>query len=175
MKSSALGILIAVVLTSSAIAGAAEVRQVSDITPSYICIVADTGLPVFERNADDGRAPASMVKMMQMLLVSYGYEVVTANDGLSALTALEVEQPDVAFIDIGLPELDGHEVARRVRKRLGHASAFLVALTGYGQAADRQKALDAGFDDHLTKPVDMGAVWKVLETASRARASGRPC
>lgn len=105
-------------------------------------------LLVVEDNKDDR-------DMMEMLLKSYGYEVIVAGDGLSALTSLELERPDVAFVDIGLPEMDGYEVARRARRRLGADTACLVALTGYGRPADQQKARDAGFDQHLTKPVDM--------------------
>jgi CheY-like chemotaxis protein len=108
--------------------------------------------------------------MMKMLLESYGYAVVTAGDGRSALEVLETKRPDVALVDIGLPEVDGYEVARRARRQRPDGSgAYLVALTGYGRPADRKKAQEAGFDDHLTKPVDMDAIWKVLEAAGRRR------
>lgn len=112
--------------------------------------------------------------MMKMLLESYGYEIVTAGDGRSALELLEAERPDVALVDIGLPEMDGYEVARRARrKRPDGSGAYLVALTGYGRPADRKKAQEAGFDDHLTKPVDMDVLWKVLEAAGRRRDHDR--
>jgi len=121
-----------------------------------------TGLKllVVEDN-DDSR------EMLQMLLESYGYEVVTARDGVEALTTFEVESPDVAFIDIGLPEMDGHEVARRIRSKRRENRPYLVALTGYGQPTDRQRALEAGFDGHLTKPAKVDAIRKLLEEGAR--------
>jgi CheY-like chemotaxis protein len=75
----------------------------------------------------------------------------------------------VALVDIGLPTMDGYEVARRVRRMLG-AEPLLVALTGYGQSEDRERALSAGFDMHLAKPVDLAGVQAVLH---RARAAAR--
>jgi CheY-like chemotaxis protein len=107
--------------------------------------------------------------MLRMLLETYGYQVATAADGLSALRAIEVEQPDVAFVDIGLPELDGYGVARQVRKTDATRETYLVALTGYGQPADRKKARDAGFDGHLTKPVRMDDLLGILEKVARDR------
>ena len=103
-----------------------------------------------------------------MLLESFGHDVVTAPDGPSGVrTALEVH-PDVAIVDIGLPGFDGYEVGRRVRDALG-ASVTLVALTGYGQAEDRERARQAGFDAHLTKPADVATVAAVVERAGRVQ------
>jgi CheY-like chemotaxis protein len=102
-------------------------------------------------------------EMLRMLLESYGYEVTAAEDGISALTAIETTQPDIAFVDIGLPEMDGYEVARRIRTKHIADETCLVALTGYGQSADRNKAHEAGFDHHLTKPLHMGDLQKILE------------
>jgi two-component system CheB/CheR fusion protein len=113
--------------------------------------------------------------MLRMLLETYGYHVTAAADGLAALRAMEVERPDVAFIDIGLPELDGYGVARRVRKTDAIKAMHLVALTGYGQPADRKKARDAGFDDHLTKPVQMDALFRILEQVARCRNDSAAC
>jgi CheY-like chemotaxis protein len=79
------------------------------------------------------------------------------------LTAIETTRPDVAFVDIGLPELNGYEVARRIRTKHIADETCLVALTGYGQSADRNKALEAGFAHHLTKPVNIDALWELLE------------
>lgn len=92
-------------------------------------------------------------EMIALLLSMDGYEVEYVHDGLAALRAAERFQPDVVILDIGLPELDGHEVARRLRQdpRLGNKR--LIALSGYGQAADREKSRAAGFDEHLVKPI----------------------
>ena len=89
---------------------------------------------------------------LEMLLQAWGYDVRTAADGQTALTvALEFE-PQVVLLDIGLPRMDGYEVARRLTASA--RTPFLVALTGYGQAEHRQRAFDAGFGEHLVKPVD---------------------
>ena len=88
------------------------------------------------------------------LLVLEGADVIEARDGAGALRSAKKEQPPVAVIDIGLPDIDGYEVARQLRLDPRTQSMHLVALTGYGQEADRQRAQAAGFDRHLTKPVD---------------------
>jgi CheY-like chemotaxis protein len=75
--------------------------------------------------------------------------------------------PDVVFLDIGLPGMDGYEVARRMRQRPGGADLRLVALTGYGQASDRQRSREAGFDTHLVKPVELDAVRALVADAER--------
>ena len=90
---------------------------------------------------------------LQMLLQVAGHEVDTADSASAALEKLARFQPDVALIDIGLPGVDGYSLARSVRES-GGRTVRLVALTGYGQLEDRQKALAAGFDLHVTKPVD---------------------
>ena len=76
----------------------------------------------------------------------------TAETGPSGVTQIVESHPDVAFVDIGLPGFDGYEVAKRVRAALGR-DILLVAMAGYGQAEERERALEAGFDHHLTKPV----------------------
>lgn len=83
------------------------------------------------------------------------------------------EAAALAFIDIGLPGLDGYSIAREVRSATGEAP-WLVALTGYGQPEDRQRALAAGFDEHLTKPVSVAALRGAVEYASRLRPGPRP-
>ena len=95
-----------------------------------------------------------------------GHEVRTAHDGPSALEEIERYHPDVVFLDLGLPGMSGYDVARRVRTMNGPGSPRLVALTGYGTDADRQKTRDAGFDVHLAKPVDPRAVDALLAEAS---------
>jgi CheY-like chemotaxis protein len=100
---------------------------------------------VIEDNADSR-------EMLRSALELEGHQVVVAEDGSAGLEAARSVRPDVAVIDIGLPGLDGYEVGRRIRSDLG-LSATLIALTGYGQAEDRRRSEDAGFDAHLVKPV----------------------
>jgi DNA-binding response OmpR family regulator len=90
-----------------------------------------------------------------MLLAMEGHEVRTAFDGESALTKLADFHPDFALLDIGMPKMNGYELAREIRKQPWSSGIQLVALTGWGQADDRQRALDAGFDAHFVKPVDV--------------------
>jgi signal transduction histidine kinase/CheY-like chemotaxis protein len=94
-----------------------------------------------------------MRQMLHEALAFSGHEVREARDGATALAVAAELRPDVALIDIGLPDLDGYEVARRLRAAPGGRRMGLVALTGYGQPEDQRKAFDAGFDAHLTKPV----------------------
>jgi signal transduction histidine kinase/PAS domain-containing protein len=96
-------------------------------------------------------------------LRAHGHEVHTAEDAASALAVAEQTQPEIAVLDIGLPGMDGYELARRLRQLPGFASIKLVAVTGYGQASDKQRAHEAGFDDHLVKPVALAALRAVLD------------
>jgi PAS domain S-box-containing protein len=116
-------------------------------------------LVIVEDNADSR-------EMLKMLLELDGYDVQTASDGLRGVAAILAHRPCVALVDIGLPELDGHQVARRVREE-GADDVYLIALTGYGQHADRQAALEAGFDDHLVKPVDPDDLTRSLSRHAR--------
>jgi PAS domain S-box-containing protein len=104
--------------------------------------------------------------LMAELIRDAGHEVVTAKDGPSALRAMETFHPDVAVLDIGLPVMDGYELAGRIRAQLGAHAPRLIALTGYGQDSDRARAREAGFAEHLTKPVDVG---RLLDTLDGAR------
>jgi CheY-like chemotaxis protein len=101
-------------------------------------------------------------EMLRHLLERTGHEVHEAPDGLTGLDRALALRPDAAVIDIGLPGLDGYQVARRVRAA-GLADILLIAVTGYGQAGDRQRSGEAGFDAHLTKPVDPLALESLLE------------
>lgn len=103
-------------------------------------------------------------EMMAMMLEAQQYTVATAVDGYDGLRQAAAVLPDVALVDIGLPGIDGYEVARRMRSDPATSGVRLIALTGYGQESDRARALDAGFDAHLVKPVDMGRLLEVLET-----------
>jgi PAS domain S-box-containing protein len=110
---------------------------------------------------DDGR---DVTHSFSILLQKYGHQVRTAADGPAAIeTALEF-QPHVVSLDIGLPGMDGLEVARRLRQEPTLRNVVLVAMTGYGQATDRQRSLEAGFDHHLVKPADIRKLMEILAT-----------
>jgi len=101
------------------------------------------------------------VDLLSALVKRAGHEVVVAHGGFDALAALERFHPSVAVIDIGMPEMDGYELAARIRKHAG-AQPYLLALTGYGQATDRDRGAAAGFDRHLVKPVDLAHLLRVI-------------
>jgi PAS domain S-box-containing protein len=105
---------------------------------------------------------------LRTLLEHEGHRVVDAADGPSGLARAEATRPDIVLIDIGLPGMDGYEVARRIRARRG-AEPILVAITGYGRADDRQRSHEAGFDAHLTKPVSPDYLVEVLATLADHR------
>ena len=88
-----------------------------------------------------------------MLLGMWGLATIVAHDGDEALRKIDECDPEVVMLDIGLPKRDGHEVIREARARPDARSRLWIAVTGYGQESDREKALAAGFDVHLTKPV----------------------
>ncbi len=102
---------------------------------------------------------------LEKLLRLYGCEVSTASDGRAGFEAIERLKPDVALVDIGLPGMDGYEVARRVRSDLGGSPVRLVAVTGYGRAEDREAVFKAGFDAHLVKPIDPKELVRTLTKA----------
>ena len=105
--------------------------------------------------------------MLSMLLEDAGHEVMTEGDPVIALERAQATRPDVFVLDIGLPRMDGHELARRLRASPAGAGATLIALTGYGQPADRERAARAGFDHYLVKPVDPVALERLLSTATK--------
>jgi PAS domain S-box-containing protein len=115
--------------------------------------------------ADDNRDAADS---LAMLLRLEGHEVFVAHDGETALRLFEESQPQVALLDIGMPELDGYEVARRIRAKPAGKSVLLIAITGWGQEKDRRKSVEAGFDHHVTKPVEPEAVLKLINVPARA-------
>ena len=96
--------------------------------------------------------------LLTLSLKQAGYLTETAYDGPSALTSVEVFRPQIVILDIGLPGMSGYEVARALRQDARFASLALIALTGWGAPGDKQKALEAGFDLHLTKPIDAGGL-----------------
>jgi CheY-like chemotaxis protein/two-component sensor histidine kinase len=112
-------------------------------------------------------------QMLQMLLTLAGHEVDSAPDGVTGLEKAAANRPDIVLIDLGLPGLDGYEVARRLRAG-GRSDLGLIALTGYGQPNDRQAALAAGFDVHVVKPVDPSNLSAVIASVRRQRQPQNP-
>ena len=108
---------------------------------------------------DDNRDVADS---LAMLLESVGMAVRVAYDGTSALETAAAFRPEIVFLDLGMPKMDGYATARRLRELPGGHDIFLVALTGWGQAEDRGRTRDAGFDEHLTKPVGFAALTDVI-------------
>lgn len=106
-------------------------------------------------------------RMLRSLLQMEGYEVEAAEDGRNGLEMINKFAPDLMFIDIGLPGIDGYEVARTVRQDAANEHIHLVALTGYGQPSDREKAEQSGFDTHLSKPIDFAVLAEFLSERVR--------
>ena len=112
---------------------------------------------------DDNRDGADS---LLLILQAYGHEARAAYDGESALRLARSFRPDVVLLDIGMPGLDGYEVARRLRRDGGLGDALLVALTGHGREEDRRLSAEAGFDVHLLKPADLGQLQRLLADAA---------
>ena len=107
-----------------------------------------------------------LAETAKVLLIASGHDVRTAYDGVSAVATANEFDPEVVLLDIGLPGMSGYEVAKRLRASEQRRSMLLVALTGYGQDADRQLAREAGFDQHLVKPLDPATLEKIVESIS---------
>jgi two-component system CheB/CheR fusion protein len=108
--------------------------------------------------------------MLCELLEQAGFQCRSAENGADGLALIEEFHPQIAILDVGLPELDGFEVARRIRINPKHADVWLIALTGYGQASDRSLGRSAGFDEHLVKPVDPDQLLRLLGEMRSATA-----
>ena len=108
---------------------------------------------------DDNRDAANT---MAMLVEELGGSTRIAHDATSGLQALDDTAPDVVFLDIGMPGIDGYETCRQMRRRPSNKAMVIIAVTGWGQPQDKQRALDAGFDAHLTKPVELEALARIL-------------
>jgi CheY-like chemotaxis protein len=114
-------------------------------------------------------------EMLAAALTAKGYQTRVAHDGPTALLAAATFRPAIAFLDLGLPVMDGYELATRLRELPDLCSMRLIAVTGYGQESDRLKTKQAGFQHHLVKPVDLLAVENVLtgsavwDTATNAK------
>jgi len=135
-----------------------EMARRADVEPTR---VPKLEIVVVDDN-EDGR------ETLQVLLETDGHRVATAEDGRRAVDLILMARPDVALVDIGLPEIDGYEVARRVCAQ-AQVKPFLIAMTGYGQPEDRRRAIDAGFDRHLVKPVQPETLRRLLAELARRR------
>jgi signal transduction histidine kinase/CheY-like chemotaxis protein len=154
--------------------GAAFVVRLPAIpAPAAETVPAASATPAASEQArvllvEDG---ADAREILRMVLERSGYAVTCAEDGPAGVAAALRCRPGAALVDVGLPGFDGYEVARRIRAAPGGASLLLVALTGYGQPADRRRAEEAGFDLHLVKPVDPAQLLALL--AERLRQPNR--
>ena len=114
--------------------------------------------------------------MTKMLLASAGHDVMTSGDGPSGIRAVQEHAPEIGLLDIGLPRMNGYEVARAIRQLPQGRAMRLIAVTGFGQPEDRRRALEAGFDAHLVKPIEveeLSALLGRLEQQRPAEAAGR--
>jgi signal transduction histidine kinase len=109
-------------------------------------------------------------ELMGEVLESWGHDVCQAATGAVGVDLILKRRPDIAFVDIGLPDMDGYELARQIRTALGTSKPMLVALSGFGQRRDRELASRAGFDDHLAKPASPADLRRLLSEASRSRS-----
>jgi PAS domain S-box-containing protein len=126
--------------------------------PARIPRYAHKRLLVIDDNADFALTLGGLLEVA-------GHEVRTVNDGVEALTLAAVYRPDAVLVDIGLPRMNGYDVARELRSVPEFAATTLIALTGYGQDEDRQRAREAGFDDHLVKPVEARELLRIIDQA----------
>jgi DNA-binding response OmpR family regulator len=110
---------------------------------------------VVEDNADAAETLADLLRL-------WGYEVGIAHDGQAAVEAAPGFRPDAVLLDIGLPRMNGYEVARWLRRQSDLGGVLLIAVTGYGQESDRARGREAGFDHHLVKPVDLEVLRRLL-------------
>ena len=138
------------------------VAEVKDQKPQGAACDGEKGAAPAGRRilvVDDNRDAADS---LGMLLRMMGNEVHTAHDGLEAVRAAAAFQPEVVLLDLGLPKLNGYEAARRIREQDGGADMVLIAVTGWGQEEDRRRSKEAGFDHHMTKPVEFADLQKLL-------------
>jgi CheY-like chemotaxis protein len=121
-------------------------------------------LLLIEDNPDIGETLRDLLELL-------GHQAEWASDGLRGVEVALATQPEVALVDIGLPGIDGYEVARRVRASEPGKKVLLIALTGYDRPEDRRRSLEAGFDAHLVKPVDPDELTALIVRLTAARAS----
>jgi signal transduction histidine kinase/ActR/RegA family two-component response regulator len=140
------------------------------------------GIPAPKKGLAEGMAPAAHARRillvddnvdaaqsLGLLLRMLGHDTCLVHDGAGALEAARAYRPDLVLLDIGLPGMNGYEIARRMRQQPGLRDVTLVAITGWGQEEDRRRGKEAGFDHHLTKPADLAAIDKLLASLSQPR------
>jgi len=137
--------------TIAASSGGARSRQ----RPADALPHLGTRVLIVDDNVDSASSLATMFELL-------GCRAETAHDGLAAVREVETFVPDLAVLDIGLPGISGHEAARRIRQLPAGRTLLLVAVSGWGQEADRKRSIEAGFDHHLVKPVDIEALKAML-------------
>src|SRR6185436_2190845 len=130
---------------------------VPDVTPAHRVLVVDD-------HPDAAQALAMLVRLL-------GHECVTAMNGGEAIAQARASDFDIGIIDIGLPDVSGHDVARELRGLPSGRTMYLAAVSGFGQPEDRTHALEAGFDHHVLKPLDVAIVRRIILLAERAAAS----
>jgi CheY-like chemotaxis protein len=121
--------------------------------------------------ADDNRAAA---ESLAMLLQMEGHDVQVTYDGQQALDTFSAMQPEIALLDIGMPRINGYEVARQMRRGANGRSLTLIAVTGWGQDSDRAKATAAGFNYHFTKPVEVDRLTELLRSPQTLTGESAP-
>ena len=131
-------------------------------SPNTLPAKPEISAPVLRRIlvADDNRDAG---ETLAMLLRLDGHEVHVATDGLQAVEMFTLMHPEVVILDIGMPGLSGHEAARRIREQCGSRPVTLIAVTGWGQKADKDRAAASGFDHHFTKPVEPDVLSALLQ------------
>jgi signal transduction histidine kinase/CheY-like chemotaxis protein len=145
--------------------GKARLSTCAD-TPMESTEMSGLRVVVVDDNVDSAEA-------MSLLVRHYGHDVQVAHDGEHALRVAESHRPHVVLLDIGLPRVDGYEVARRLRTLPWASAIAIVAVSGWGQDSDRQRSREAGFDRHLVKPADPDELLKLLADVQRSVADGR--
>jgi len=149
----------------------AEVRPAAEAPAECGVAAIRRRILVVDDNADAAES-------MAVLLAMHGHDTRLAHDGDAAMAAAAEFRPDLVFLDIGMPGLDGHETARRMREQAWGKSLVIVALTGWGQAEDRRRSQEAGFNHHLVKPADPALVSKLIASLEADRtgadAASRP-
>src|SRR5690606_16035254 len=139
-------------------AAAPPMTATDPATGAHARAVAVPEILVVDDNADAAESLAALLEML-------GAHARVTHDGIAAIAACRERLPHVAFLDIGMPSMDGYEVARRIRELPGGADVEVIALTGWGQDKDRRRSAEAGFDRHLVKPVELQMLRAILRTA----------
>ena len=134
-------------------------NQMTDMKPASTHSVKPVPQPFRILVVDDNQDSAMSLAMMLSIM---GHDTRTANDGESAVTTAESFLPEVVLLDIGLPKLNGYEVAQHIRANTWGHSMYLIAVTGWGQEEDRQRSSEVGLNAHMVKPVEPGALEQLL-------------